>query len=101
VSYWNAGKVGMYDPAANKWSEWKLPGNAHAYAVYVDDKDKIWLTDWTRNALVRFDPPTKEFQAYPSDRDRANVRQLNGRPGEVWGAESGSDRLVVIQRDEQ
>jgi virginiamycin B lyase len=25
------------------------------------------------------------------------VRQLNGRPGEVWGGESGTDRLVVIQ----
>jgi virginiamycin B lyase len=26
----------------------------------------------------------------------ANVRQLLGRPGEVWGAESGVDRLVVV-----
>jgi virginiamycin B lyase len=27
------------------------------------------------------------------------VRQLLGRPGEVWGAESGTDRLVVIRAD--
>lgn len=27
----------------------------------------------------------------------ANVRQLLGRPGEVWGAESGVDKLVVIR----
>jgi virginiamycin B lyase len=25
------------------------------------------------------------------------VRQLLGRPGEVWGAESGTDRLVVVR----
>jgi virginiamycin B lyase len=25
------------------------------------------------------------------------VRQLLGRPGEVWGAESGTDRLVVVK----
>jgi streptogramin lyase len=25
------------------------------------------------------------------------VRQLLGRPGEVWGAESGVDKLVVIR----
>jgi virginiamycin B lyase len=25
------------------------------------------------------------------------VRQLLGRPGEVWGAESGVDRLVVVK----
>jgi virginiamycin B lyase len=24
------------------------------------------------------------------------VRQLLGRPGEVWGAESGTDKLVVV-----
>jgi len=27
------------------------------------------------------------------------VRQLLGRAGEVWGAESGTDRLVVIRAD--
>jgi hypothetical protein len=26
----------------------------------------------------------------------AKVRQLLGRPGEVWGAESGVDKLVVV-----
>jgi virginiamycin B lyase len=25
------------------------------------------------------------------------VRQLDGRPGETWGGESGNDRLVMIQ----
>ena len=25
------------------------------------------------------------------------VRQIIGRPGEVWGAESGLDRLVVLR----
>jgi streptogramin lyase len=25
------------------------------------------------------------------------VRQLLGRSGEVWGAESGADRLVVVK----
>jgi streptogramin lyase len=25
------------------------------------------------------------------------VRQLLGRPGEVWGAESGADALVVVR----
>ena len=28
---------------------------------------------------------------------RAEVRQMLGRPGERWGAESGTDRLVVIR----
>ena len=96
VSYWNTGQVGRYDPAAKTWREWKLPGNAHPYALWVDARDKVWLTDWSLNAIVRFDPVTETFATFPSSRDQANVRQMLGRGGEVWGAESGNDRLVMV-----
>ena len=96
VSYWNTGHVGMYDPAARAWKEWKLPGNAHTYSVWVDPTDKVWLTDWSINAIVRFDPVTEKFDAFPSNKPQANVRQMLGRSGEAWGAESGVDRLVMV-----
>ncbi|WP_394893296.1 lyase [Mesorhizobium sp. AaZ16] len=100
VSEWNAGQVSVFDPAANDWRSWKLPGDGpQAYAVYVDEKDKVWLTDFSANAIVRFDPETETFASFPSDRDSTDVRQLNGRSGEVWGAESGTDRLVVIKTE--
>jgi virginiamycin B lyase len=96
ISYWNTGQVGMYDTTAQSWREWKLPGNAHAYSVWVDDHDKVWLTEWSTNAIVRFDPVTEKFDSFPSSRDNANVRQMLGRAGEAWGAESGANRLVMI-----
>lgn len=96
VSYWNTGQVARYDPTDGMWREWKLPGSAaHAYAIWVDDLDRVWLSEWSANALVRFDPTSETFQSFVSSRDRAAVRQLAGRPGEVWGAESGNDRLVM------
>lgn len=98
VSEWNAGQVGVYDPSAGNWREWKLPGSRpQAYAVYVDDKDRVWLSDHGANALVMFDPRTEQFRSFPSDAPNASVRQILGRPGEVWGAESGADRLVVVR----
>ena len=96
VSYWNTGHVGRYDPASRTWKEWKVPGNAHAYAVWVDEHDKVWLTEWESNAIVRFDPRSETFESYPSNRAGATVRQLLGRRGEVWGAESGNNRLVRL-----
>ena len=66
------------------------------YAVYVDETDRVWLTDFGGHALVRFDPETERFDTYKL-RTGANVRQLLGRDGEVWGAESGADRLVVAR----
>ena len=98
VSEWNAGQLGRYDPDANTWKEWRLPGkNPGAYAVYVDDQDKVWLSDFGANALVRFDPVKEAFEVFPLPSPGANVRQLLGRHGEVWGAESGTDKLVVVR----
>ena len=90
--------VGRYDPAAKTWKTWSLPkSGSGAYAVYVDDKDRVWLTDFTANAIVRFDPSSEAFESFPSNKRGASVRQLLGRPGEVWGGESGADRLVVVR----
>jgi virginiamycin B lyase len=96
VSEWDAGKVGLYDPGSNGWKEWRLPGQRpQAYAVYVDGQGMVWLTDWGANALVRFDPAKETFEVFPFPSQGATVRQLNGRRGEVWGAESGLDKLFV------
>ena len=98
VSEWNSGNVSMHDPVDASWKAWKLPGaSPRTYSVYVDDKDKVWLTDFSANAIVRFDPVTEKFTSFPSDQPGANVRQMDGRPGEAWGGESGTNRLVVIQ----
>jgi virginiamycin B lyase len=40
---------------------------------------------------------TETYTAFASDQRGANVRQMLGRPGEAWGGESGTDRLVVIR----
>lgn len=98
ISEWNAGRVGMYDPAAPRWREWRLPGaGPMPYAVFVDSADKVWLSDFGSNALVRFDPRTARFTRVALPTPDANVRQIHGRRGEVWGAESGADKLVVVR----
>ncbi len=99
VSEWNVGQVGRYDPRTGEWREWQLPGSRpQTYAVYVDELDKVWLTDFGANAIVRFDPDIETFESFPLAQANASVRQLLGRPGETWGAESSADRLVVIRR---
>ena len=95
VSEWNAGRVARYDPKSRRWREWRLPGAAQPYAVYVDDRDIVWLTDFGASAIVRFDPSSQRFTRVRL-RAGANVRQLLGRAGTVWGAESGADRLVSV-----
>ncbi len=116
VSEWNVGMLAVYRPApitppvesatpvpgrtpiTPGWTQWKLPGpNPMAYAVYVDEMDIVWVTDFGENAVVRFDPTTATFTSLPHAAPNAAVRQLLGRPGEVWGAMSGQDKLVLIR----
>ena len=40
--------------------------------------------------------PTRSSRASDCRAPAPNVRQILGRPGEVWGAESGTDKLVVV-----
>jgi len=97
VSEWDAGQVGVYDPATHAWREWRLPGpNPMPYAVFVDDLGIVWLTDFGANAIVRFDRATERFDVLPLPSSGASVRQLHGRPGEVWGAESAVDKLILV-----
>ena len=93
----------MYDPRlragdAAAWRVWKLPGaNPRAYAVYVDDRDKVWVSDFGANSVVRFDPATEKFDSFAFAREGASIRQILGRPGEVWLPESGTEHISVIR----
>jgi virginiamycin B lyase len=98
VTEWNAGNLAMYNPATNQWKEWRLPGNnPMPYAVYVDKNDTVWLSDFGANAIVRFNPIKEKFDVITLPTPGANVRQILGRSGEIWGAESGANKLVVVR----
>jgi virginiamycin B lyase len=98
VSFWTAGGLGKYDPVKAAWTHYPMPvSKGGTYAVYVDEKDHVWATDWSANAIQRFDPTTEKYDTFVSDKRGSSVRQMNGRPGELWGGESGNERLVVIR----
>jgi virginiamycin B lyase len=98
VSEWLSGHLSMHDPAQQRWASWKLPGDEpQPYAVYVDDRDQVWVSDFAANAVLRFDPASERFDAVPMPHEAAAVRQIQGRHGEVWLPESGTDHLSLIR----
>jgi virginiamycin B lyase len=100
LSEWNAAQLARFDPAAKEWRAWRVPGkDPLPYAVYVDERDAVWLSDSGEDAVLRFDPATERFESFKSPRPGASVRQLAGRRGEVWGAESATDHLVVFRHE--
>ena len=98
VTEWLSGKLSMHDPTSKAWRAWRLPGaDPKPYAVYVDERDQVWVTDFGANAVFRFDPGSEKFERFGFPREAAGVRQILGRPGEVWLPESGTEHLSVIR----
>ena len=98
VSEWNSGQLSRYTPATGAWKSWKLPSDKpKAYAVYVDERDIVWVSDFGSNTTFAFDPKSEQWTPYKGSGEGANVRQILGRPGEVYLPESGLDRIMVIR----
>jgi len=98
ISEWNSGQLSAYDPARKTWRTHRLPGSApRTYAVWVDEHDMPWVSDFGSNAVLRFDPKAERFERFGLPRESADVREIQGRPGEVWLPESGSETISVIR----
>ena len=74
-----------------------------ARRVWSDSRGGLWVTGWNSGNLFRYDNKAKTWAhwhllgSFPLPDPYASVRQLAGRPGEVWGAESGADKLFVLK----
>jgi len=69
-----SGQLGRLDPATGKVELVPLGRGSSPHGVIIGPDGAPWVTD-----------------------SGTNVRQILGRPGEVWVPESGADRLVVYR----
>ena len=97
ISEFLAGQLARFDANDNTWRSWHLPGDRpQPYALYVDQHDVVWVSDFGAGTLLRFDPTTGLFNRVAGQQGDVWIRQLLGRPGEVWGADSAHDRLIRV-----
>ena len=62
ITSWESGDFFRFNSKAKNWARWHLPGDRpQPYAVYVDETDAVWVSDWGANAIVRIDPKTEKF----------------------------------------
>jgi virginiamycin B lyase len=59
----------------------------------------VWVSDFGSNSIFVFDEQSATFQTVTLPDNPANVRQLSGHPGELWGAESAADKIVRVKTD--
>ena len=81
---------------------WRMLGptwSQHRHHKKAGPRKPRSCSDWGANAILRFDPKTERFESLPLPDSYASVRQLAGRKGEVWGAESAAGKLIMIKTE--
>jgi virginiamycin B lyase len=100
ITEWEGAQLAWTDPSTGAWGAVPIDGSM-PYAVYVDDRDEIWVSDFARDGLWRIrvtaEGAVETVELVPVPSAGPAIRQLAGVPGEVWGAESALDQLVVVR----
>ena len=82
-----AGKLGILDPKSGKVEEIALGSRSSPHGVIVGPDGAAWITDGGQNAIVRFDPKSREVKVWPLPRD-AGYANLNtasfDKNGRIW-----------------
>ena len=103
-SDFNSQFIGKLDLKTGKAREWAVPVHRPVpiaqggLQIAHDKQGRVYYGNMSQMQVVRFDPKTETFLSFPSDKSGANVRQMAGRPGEAWGGESGTNRIVAIDK---
>ncbi len=90
------GHLGILDPKTGRTEHIALGRDSSPHGVIAGPDGAAWITDGGQNAIVRFEADAQQWTSFPGSEPNAQVRQMLGRPGEAWGAESARDRLVVV-----
>ncbi|MEM3159383.1 MAG: copper resistance protein CopC [Nitrososphaera sp.] len=91
------GILGMYDPDTRANKNFQLPQKGIVSGLVMDGDGNLWMPVVQLNRVFRFDPSTEQFTYVdlPTAGSIPVAVSLD-RNGNVWVAESGSDRIAMI-----
>ncbi|WP_254934683.1 hydrolase [Cyanobium sp. WAJ14-Wanaka] len=99
VTTWGDGVLRKYSPGTNKWSTYKLPGlGPRGYSTFVDNKGKVWSSDFGTNSILQFNPITESFTIFPGNKQNIQTLQMNGIENKIWAGQQGVDQVVLFER---
>jgi virginiamycin B lyase len=66
INIWRNAKIGVYDPATDKYAEYATATpEAGPRRGEIDAQDRLWVTLYYAGRLMRFDPATGEMKEFP------------------------------------
>jgi virginiamycin B lyase len=96
------GYLGLFDPATKEIKEWLSPGGpgSRPYGIAITSDGEVWYSEsgTNPNTIVRFDPKTETFAAWPIPSGGGVVRNMVSTPGgDLYIACSGVNKVGIVK----
>jgi virginiamycin B lyase len=96
------GYLGRLDPKTGRSEEWASPGGpgSRPYGIAITPDGAVWYSEsgTKPNTIVRFDPETKGFAAWPIPSGGGVVRNMASTAGgELYIACSGVNKVGIVR----
>ena len=99
ITTWGDGALRRYSPSTKQWSLYKLPGlGPRGYSTYVDNKGKVWSSDFGTNSITQFNPFNQSFTIFPGNKQNVQTLEMNGLNNRIWAGQQGVDQVVLFER---
>lgn len=105
IPEFSGGRLAMFDPVTETFTEWEVPTkNAEPYVVKIDhQRGLVWIGYAAGNRVASFDPLTETFVEYPLPTPYALIRHMaiDSGNGDVWVSyhhvPTSDDKIVRLQ----
>ena len=88
-------RLGRLAPSTGQLTYWQVPGAQNLYGTQVDAAGRIWLTDFFRPFLYRFDPASNRACTYDLPDDGA-AEYLARAGSAIWFGDHKNDRIYRV-----
>lgn len=98
-----AGKIGMFDPATRKITEWPIPPVPWSgpYDVVADKNGEVWAAGEFADNVYRLNPATGEVTTYPLPTLEMNVQRIDvdnsTNPVTIWLGQNHKSRIARVE----
>jgi streptogramin lyase len=96
-----ADKVGMFDPAQEKFSEWHVPTpHTYPYDVFLDRTGQLWSGNMASDRVLRLDPQSGKSVEYLLPR-QTNIRRIfvddGTDPVTFWAGNNHGAEIIKLE----
>ena len=85
-------------PKTKTWTLFKLHGlGPRIYSTFVDNKEKVWSSDFQKNSITQFDASNQTFTIFAGKKQNIQTLLINSIDNPVRYGQQGVDQVALFE----